>query len=123
MRYFGAIGYGVSQEAAEGVWEDVITERKYYGDVIRNTLRSRETEVLNNTLSLGNSISVLADAFALNNFMNIRYLEWVGKRWIVLDVEIKAPRLIIRLGGLYNGPGPVPGVEDETPPPIETDIE
>lgn len=103
-KYFGVIGYGETVETAPGVWEDVVTERSYFGDVIRNTLRSDEADKLNNDLSVGNSISVVADAYANEHFFAIRYISWAGTLWVVSEVEVQRPRLILRLGGVYNGP-------------------
>jgi len=103
-RYFGRIGYGESVEKAEGVWEDEIVERSYYGDVIRNARNLREGENLNFDLSVQNSISIVADAYANEHFFAIRYVEWAGVFWTVSNVEVQSPRLILRLGEVYNGP-------------------
>ena len=104
MRFFGRIGYGASVETAPGVWEDQITERSYYGDVIRNARNLREGEALNMDLSVQNSISIVADAYANEHFFAIRYVEWAGVLWTVSEVEVQSPRLILRLGEVYNGP-------------------
>lgn len=103
-KFFGKIGYGLSKQTAPGVWEDVITEQKYYGDVIRNSRGVREAEKVNNDLTVGNSISIVADAYANEHFHAMRYIEWAGTLWIVDDVVVESPRLLIRLGGVYNGP-------------------
>ncbi len=103
-KFFGRIGYGQSVETAPGVWADQIVERQYYGDVIRDTRRLAEGEHLNKDLSVGNSISVVADAYANEHFFAIRYVEWAGVLWTVPTVEVQSPRLILRLGGVYNGP-------------------
>jgi hypothetical protein len=103
-RYFGRIGYGGTVEKAEGVWEDEIVERSYYGDVIRNARNLREGENLNFDLSVQNSISIVADAYANEHFFAIRYVEWAGVLWTVSAVEVQSPRLILRLGEVYNGP-------------------
>lgn len=103
-KFHGEIGYGETVETAPGVWEDVITEKSYFGDVIRNTRRLREGEGVNNDLSVGNSISIVADAYANEHFFAIRYIRWMGALWTVADVEVKSPRLVMRLGGVYNGP-------------------
>ena len=103
-KYYGRIGYGETEESAPGVWVDTIVERSYFGDVIRNTRRLSEGENLNKDLSVGNSISVVADAYANDHFFAIRYIEWAGVLWTVKDVEVVSPRLIIRLGEVYNGP-------------------
>jgi hypothetical protein len=103
-KFHGAIGYGQNVETAPQVWQDVITEKIYTGDVIRNTRRLDEGEKLNNDLSVGNSISIIADAYANLHFFAIRYIEWAGALWTVSDVEVQSPRLLLRLGGVYNGP-------------------
>jgi len=103
-KFYGEIGYGESVETTPGVWQDEIVEYQYYGDVIRNTRRLQEGEVLNNDLTVGNSISIVADAYANEHFFAIRYIRWAGTLWTVADVEVQSPRLLLRLGGVYNGP-------------------
>ena len=107
-RFFGRVGYGVSEETSPGVWEDAIVEREYYGDIIRNTRELREGEDLNPDLSIGNSISIVADAYANDHFHAIRYADWAGVLWTISSVEVQSPRLILRLGEVYNGPTPGP---------------
>ena len=105
-RFFGRIGYGESVETAPGVWVDQIVEYSYYGDVIRNARNLREGENLNPDLSVQNSISIVADAYANEHFFAIRYVEWAGTLWTVSSVEVQSPRLLLRLGEVYNGPTP-----------------
>lgn len=106
MRFYGAIGYGTSVEnpADSGIWEDQITEYSYYGDVVRNLRRLEDGEGLNNDISVGNSISVVADQYAIEHFHAIRYIRWAGTLWTVDSVEVRSPRLIFSLGSVYNGP-------------------
>jgi hypothetical protein len=105
-RFYGGIGYGatVQTPANSGIWKDTITERQYYGDIIRNIRRLEDGEGLNNDITLGNSISVLADEYANNNFFDIKYVRLAGTLWTVTSVEVKSPRLILSLGSVYNGP-------------------
>lgn len=105
-RFFGRIGYGETIEAEPGVHVDQIIERSYYGDVIRNARNLREGENLNPDLSVQNSISIVADAYANEHFFAIRYVEWAGALWTVSSVEVQSPRLLLRLGEVYNGPTP-----------------
>ncbi len=103
-RFYGAVGYaGGTIEEKPGVFVENIVERNYYGDITRNTRQLREGESLNNDLTVGNSISIVADAYANDHFHAIRFVEWAGTTWDVNDVEVQAPRLILRLGGVYNG--------------------
>lgn len=105
-RFSGKVGYGVTVETSPGVHEDQIVEFPYFGDVVRPSLRFREGQSVNNDLSVGNSISVVADAYANEHFFAIRYVEWAGALWTVEEVEVQSPRLLLRLGGVYNGPRP-----------------
>ncbi len=105
-KFYGKIGYGESVETAPGVYEDVITELSYYGDVLRNTRQLQTGENLNSDITVNNSISIVADAYANEHFFAIRYIEWMGTLWSVTDVEVKSPRLILRMGGVYNGHTP-----------------
>ena len=108
MKFFGKVGYGQTVDRQNGIWEDEIIERKLYGDVVRNTRRLVSGDEVNSDLSTGNSISVVADTYANEHIFAIRYVEWAGALWTVTDVEVQSPRLILRLGGVYNGPTPTP---------------
>ena len=106
-RFYDVVGYAPSNiETAPGVWEDVVVERKYFGDVLRNTRRLEGGDQVNNDITVGNSISIVADDDALGGFFNMRYVKWMGTNWIISDIEVQSPRLILRLGGVYNGPTP-----------------
>jgi len=107
-RFSGAVGYGVTREnpPESGIWENDMSEHIYTGDVIRDTRKLEPGEGLNNNISVGNSISILADQYAIDNFFNIRYVDWAGVLWTVTNVEVKSPRLILSIGSVYNGPTP-----------------
>lgn len=109
-KFYGEIGYGQSVESpsGSGVFVDEITEVSYYGDVIRNTRKLESGEQLNDDISVGNSISILADQYADEHFFAIRYIRWAGALWTVTNVEVRSPRLILALGSVYNGPTFVP---------------
>ena len=108
MRFFGAVGYGETQETlpGSGVWESIITEVPYTGDVLRDTIEQHPGDNVNNDLSVNNSISIVADAKANEHFHKMKYVVWQGVRWTVESVEVKPPRLLLTLGGVYNGPTP-----------------
>lgn len=103
-KFSGVIGFGESVEVTPGVWEDEIIERPYYGDVIRNSRRLDSGEKVNNDLSVTNSISIVADAYAGTHFFAMRYIGWAGTLWTVSEVTVESPRLILKLGGVYHGP-------------------
>lgn len=104
-KYFGVIGYVTdSSEIRPGVWETVVVERNSYGDVIRNSRQLEVDAKVNADISVGNSIRIVADAYANENIFAMRYISWMGALWTVDTVEVQRPRLVLRLGGLYNGP-------------------
>ena len=107
-KFRGEIGFGESTEnpPGSGIWMDTITVKTYSGDVFRSMRKTQEGEQLNDDLSISNSVSIVADAFANDNLFAIRYVIWMGTKWKVTDVEVKRPRLILELGGVYNGPDP-----------------
>ena len=111
-KFYGKVGYGESVDMGNGIFEDRITVRMYTGDVVRNSRILREGEKVNDDLSVSNSISIVADPYANVHFFAIRYVEWAGTLWKVSDVEVQSPRLLLRLGGVYNGPE---GIASESP--------
>lgn len=102
-KFYGKIGYAISEETVPGVWVEQIVERSYYGDVIRNIRRLQSSENLNDNINVSNEISIVADAFANQNFHSMRYVEYMGTKWKVSSIEVKYPRLILSMGGVYNG--------------------
>lgn len=103
-RFSGVIGYAHTQKIRPGVTEDVITERKAFGDVLRDTRKLEDGDRVLSDISIGNSFSVVADAYLSQNIYAIRYIKYKGVLWTVSDVEVQHPRLILRVGGVYNGP-------------------
>ena len=102
-RWFGKIGYAESVETVPGVHKEQISERSYYGDVNRNTRRLESSGNLNDNVNVTNEISIVADAYAELNFHMMRYVEFQGIRWKIVNIQVVRPRLILTLGGLYNG--------------------
>lgn len=106
MKFYGRVGYAANSETSQDVWEDSIIERMYVGDVLSNNRRANNGESVNDNLDISNRISVVADAFAYEHFFNMKYVEWMGTLWKIQSVEVQRPRLILSLGGVYNGPTP-----------------
>ena len=104
-RYYGIIGFAEGQaETVPGVWDEVIVERPYYGDVVRITRRLQGGEHLNDNITVSNEISIVSDPYALQNFHAIRYVAWMGTNWKVTSVEVQYPRLILSIGDESHGP-------------------
>lgn len=103
-KFYGAIGYVETTETTPGVWTDTVTEYSYYGDVTRNVRRLDGNDTINDNVNLNNIISIVSDPYALQHFFAIRYVKWMGASWKVSNVEVLSPRLILTVGGVYNGP-------------------
>ena len=101
-KWFGKIGFIETKETNPGVWEEVITVREYYGDVTRNTRRFQSSENLNDNIVVSNDISIVADPYAIQNFHSIRYIEFMGAKRKINNVEVSYPRLILTLGEICN---------------------
>ena len=102
-KFCGLIGYVDTPETAPGVYSEVVTTRKYFGDVIRNTRRWEAGQNQNDNLNVSNTISIVSDAYADQNFHAMRFIQWMGAFWEITTVEVQRPRLILTIGGVYNG--------------------
>lgn len=101
-KYYGAVGYAVTEETGLSVWTEKIVERNYKGEVIKRHSRWSSAEHLNDNIDITQEISIVADPFAYEHFHAIRYLVWHGSKWKVTGVEVQRPRLILSIGGVYN---------------------
>ena len=102
-KFYGSIGYAISKETAPGVWVEDIVEHEYSGNVYRNTRKLQSGNQVNDSIDISNEISILSDPFANENFHSMRYVTYMGAKWKVSSVEVRYPRLILTVGGLYNG--------------------
>lgn len=105
-KWYGKVGYAISKETEPGIWEEEVVERSYYGELTRNTCKFQLSGTVNDNIDISNEISIVADPFAYENFHAIRYVEYMGANWNVNSVEPKRPRLILSVGGVYNGKTP-----------------
>ena len=102
-KFYGKVGYAETVETAPGVWEERIVERKYYGELGRNMRKLDGSDQVNDSINISNEISIVSDPYAENHFYAMRYIEFQGAKWKINNVEVKRPRLILNVGGLYNG--------------------
>lgn len=108
-KWFGAIGYGEQTEVRPGVWKEIITERELYGDILQNTRRvDQRDESTADNLSLTLRLSVVADAYAVDNAHKIRYAVKDDVAWRVSSIEEDGVRLILTFGEVWNGQRPAP---------------
>lgn len=104
MKYYGLIGFGTTvSEADDDAYKEEIEARPYMGDVVRHTYNMQSSDKLTKDVQVNMQISILADEFAVNFMHLIRFAEWRGVKWQVTAVEPQYPRLLLSLGGVYNG--------------------
>lgn len=103
-KFYGVIGYSTTEETKPDVWVETITERPYYGDIIRESRRVENSQdSVNDGVSLNNEVSIVADIYAQENINEMRYVKIRGTAWKITSVEVQYPRLNISIGGIYNG--------------------
>lgn len=103
-KWYGKVGYSELVETSPGVWTPQDTVREYYGDVIRNTTRwAVNSDSTNDDLTVNSQISIVADPFATDKFHSMKWIEFMGAKWKVNSVDPQPPRLLLTLGGVWNG--------------------
>ncbi len=102
-KFHGKLGYGISGETKPGVWVDQIIEKDIVGDFIKNTRQLENSGGVNDNININNSISIVADPYVTENFHLIKYVKFMGTAWKVKIAEVQYPRIILTLGGEYNG--------------------
>lgn len=111
MKFYGKIGFGetveksdgIWVEKSDGIWVDTIVEKDYYGDILKNVKRSEDAAKVNDDISISNQLSIVSDPYLTNHFHAIKYVTMFGTNWKVTSVEVQFPRLLLTLGGVYNG--------------------
>ena len=104
MKFYGPIGFAEVTEKRQGVKTTIPVEHNYGGDVLRRSIRFQgDNSTVNDTISPSNQISILADPYLRNHVGSIRYVKWQGTAWKVTEVSMQYPRLVLTLGGAYNG--------------------
>lgn len=101
-KFYGAIGYISNVEKSPGVWVEEITERNYYGDVVRNTRKLQTADKVNDDISISNEFSIVSDPYAMENFLYMKYITFMGVKWKISSVDVQYPRLILSVDGVCN---------------------
>ena len=102
-RWYGKIGYAITEETEPGIWESKIIERSYYGDIISDRRNRQTSDKVNDDINLSTIISIVADPYVYQNCSYMAYAEIMGNKWNIISVEPQYPRLILTTGGVYNG--------------------
>ena len=104
-RFYGKVGFirTVNDGTGRFVEEEVV--RYYKGDVNNNVRRyNPQNDVsANDDLALNDNVSILADAYAAENYMAMQWIEFDNVRWRITSVTKEYPRITIFFGGVWNG--------------------
>lgn len=104
MKWYGKVGYIKHVQSAPSVWTDEETIREYQGDVYRiSNQYSANSDSTNDDFTANHQISIIADPYLCSNCHSIRWVEFMGARWKVKSFEVKPPRLVLTIGGVWNG--------------------
>lgn len=101
-RYSGLVGYGQQVEVEPGVWDTEDKEVMMKGDLLRQNANIQDSGI-NDTVSLNHRVSLIGDAYAFDNYYNMKWITVNGFKWTVSAIELQRPRLIVTLGGIWNG--------------------
>ena len=102
-KWYGKIGYVNMVEVQPGVWEPDIIEKPYFGDTYKINRLLQSSGEVNDNINISNQISIVADPYANDHIYAMRYIEFQNAKWRVTNVEVQERRLILTVGGLYNG--------------------
>ena len=102
-KFTGLVGYVTQTETSPGIWQSIPVERKMRGDVFRLASSVVGDGKINEDIDIQQRISLVADPFAYENFSNLKYVTYMGVKWKITGVEVQRPRLILTLGGVWNG--------------------
>ncbi len=101
-KFHGKVGFINTAETDPGVWEETIIERPYFGDMVRTMSQFQSSGGVNDNIAMANSISIIADPYANENFQHMRYVIFMGAKWKISNIEVQYPRIILTVGGVYN---------------------
>ena len=113
MKFYGSIGFTVTEDEGDGVWKEKITDKKYTGDVLRLQKNRDAGEHINDGLRLSAQFSILMDPWFQDHLSSIRYIEYLNSKWVIESVDpSNYPRVLLTPGGLYHGDEPEPKPDD-----------
>ncbi len=101
-RWYGIIGFSVQEETSPGIWNEVIEEKNYYGDISNRSRRWQQSQDLIDDVTITNEITITTDPYIIENLTNIKYVVIMGIKWKIANITLSAPRLTLSLGGVYN---------------------
>ena len=107
-KYSGMLGYVMSaKEDPPGIWKpSAVVEKLGRGDLFGQTINNEDVGGLSDGITINNQLSIIMDPFVNKNLESLKYVILYGTRWEIKSMTINRPRIILTLGGVYNGECP-----------------
>lgn len=103
-KFYGKIGYIKTTESKPGIWSENEITKDSYGDIINSSNKyTTDNSSTNDNIDISMVLSIILDEYIINNLRYIKFVEYMGVKWKVTKFEIKHPRILLTLGGIYNG--------------------
>ena len=87
MKCSGKIGYARTEETSPGIYQEIIVEKQYYGDIVRNSTQILDSNTINSSIKLNNSISVLCNNYMSDNIGCVRYMTFKKSKWKISNMK------------------------------------
>jgi len=78
-------------------------ENAFYAQLLGLLTCQRLVNNALDNLNISNTISILADPYAFKNIGYMKCIEWMGTLWEISSIDISYPRMVLSIGGVYNG--------------------
>lgn len=106
MRVSSVLGVNMGQvedPQHPGVFSDSMKEIPVTGLLLREgQYPNRSVEGTATNVALQNRISIVMDSRIEKHIFNIRWATFEGVKFAVTSIEVKRPRIVLTLGGVYN---------------------
>lgn len=89
-------------ESDPGIFSQNIEDVEVTGDMMSLGLRWQGAG-MQDTLKAKHILSIITPEEESVEFNEVVYVEWHSRKWSVVSIEYKRPRVNLTLGGLYNG--------------------
>lgn len=106
MKFSGMIGFVKTEEVRKNIYQEVVVEKHYKGDLLRKSKRWQSGDQPNDDITINHSISIVANQYAYENLHEIKYVVYRGVPWKVTSITDEKPRIVLDVGGVYNGDRP-----------------
>lgn len=101
-KFSGKIGFATTKESRPGIYEEVIEEKTFYGNLTKQTRSLYSSENINDGINISNNISIVANPYLTEHIFSMRYVTFQGAKWKITNAEIKERRIELTIGGLWN---------------------